>query len=52
MTMLFLLSFIVTALAVLGLAAGWLLGRGPLRGSCGGGACVRACPHCRDGSRP
>lgn len=44
---LFLLSFAVIALAILGLAAGLLLGRGPLRGSCGGNAAVRTCPVCR-----
>ena len=35
-----LLSFIVTILAVLGLAVGVLLGRKPIRGSCGGLSCV------------
>ncbi len=45
----FLLSFAVVLLAVGGLAVGLLLGRGPLRGSCGGNAVVSACPLCRDG---
>ncbi len=46
MTM-FLLSFGVIALAILGLALGLLFGRGPLEGSCGGNAVVRSCPVCR-----
>lgn len=33
---LFLLSFIVIALALFGMAAGVLLGRAPIAGSCGG----------------
>lgn len=44
---LFLLSFAVIVLAILGLAAGVLLGRGPLNGSCGGNAVLRTCPLCR-----
>lgn len=44
---LFLLSFAVIALAILGLGAGLLLGRGPIKGSCGGDAVLRACPQCR-----
>lgn len=44
---LFLLSFAVIALAIVGLGAGLLLGRGPLTGSCGGNAVVTACPLCR-----
>ena len=44
---LFLLSFAVTLLAVLGLGAGLLLGRGPLKGSCGGNAVLKVCPLCR-----
>lgn len=46
---LFLLSFAVVALAILGLAAGVLLGRGPLKGSCGGDSVLRACPLCKPG---
>lgn len=42
----FLLSFAVTLLAVLGLSAGLLLGRGPLKGSCGGNTVLKACPLC------
>jgi len=45
---LFLLSFAVIGLAVLGLGIGALAGRGPLRGSCGGNAVVRMCPLCRE----
>ena len=49
---LFLLSFAVIGLAILGLGIGALLGRGPLKGSCGGNAVVSACPMCRkDGER-
>lgn len=50
--MIFVLSFVVVALAVLGLAAGLLLGRGPLRGSCGGNAVLRLCALCRRGDAP
>ena len=46
---LFVLSFAVIVLAILGLGAGALLGRGPLKGSCGGDAVVNACPLCRAG---
>ena len=46
---LFVLSFVVILLAILGLGAGVLLGRGPLKGSCGGDAVLKACPLCRPG---
>ncbi len=46
---LFLLSFVVIGLAILGLGAGVLLGRAPLRGSCGGNAVLKSCPLCRPG---
>ena len=46
---LFLLSFAVIAVAILGLGAGVLLGREPLRGSCGGNAVLKSCPLCRTG---
>lgn len=46
---LFLLSFAVIGLAILGLAVGILLGRGPLKGSCGGNAVIKLCPLCRPG---
>ena len=48
---LFLLSFGVIALAIVGLAAGLLLGRGPLPGSCGGNAVLSICALCRRGAR-
>lgn len=44
---LFLLSFAVIVLAILGLGAGVLLGRGPIEGSCGGNAVLKSCPLCR-----
>lgn len=48
---LFLLSFVVIALALLGLSAGALLGRRPLQGSCGGDAVLKTCPLCRSNER-
>lgn len=45
----FLLSFAVILLAILGLAVGSLMGRGPLNGSCGGNAVLKSCPLCRRG---
>ena len=42
----FLLGFVVFALAFAGLGAGLLLGRGPLRASCGGDPAVRRCQAC------
>lgn len=44
--MLFVLTFVVLALAILGLGVGLLLGRGPLQGSCGGNAVVKVCAAC------
>ncbi len=48
--MIFVVSFLVVTLAVLGMAAGVLLGRRPIAGSCGGlggggacAACTRPC---------
>ncbi len=35
------LAFIIILLAVIGLATGTLLGRGPIKGSCGRLACVK-----------
>ncbi len=48
---LFLLSFVVIALALLGLSAGALLDRRPLQGSCGGDAVLKTCPLCRSNER-
>jgi hypothetical protein len=45
----FLLSFALIGLAIAGLAVGVMVGRAPLRGSCGGVACkgasCEACPR-------
>jgi hypothetical protein len=49
---LFLLSFAVIALAILGLAAGVLLGRKPPTGSCGGNTVLKKCPLCRPEGDP
>ena len=46
---LFLLTFTMTVLAILGLGVGVLLGRAPLKGSCGGNAVLKVCPLCRPG---
>jgi len=45
-----LIVLMIFLLAVCGLATGLLLGRGPVRGSCGGRSCLKnfdcaACPH-------
>ncbi len=56
----FVLSFVVVALAVTGMALGVLAGRDGIRGSCGGaggcGACQRPCrhrpPHRSESRRP
>lgn len=50
--MVFWLSLFVILLAIAGLAAGLLLGRGPLRGSCGGDAVVQTCASCRREAPP
>jgi len=54
----FVLAFVLIALSVLGMAAGVLLGRAPIAGSCGGlgagtacAACTRPCPR-RSQGRP
>ena len=43
----FIVSFIVFALAIAGLAIGILFGRGGLRPSCGGDSLLRRCGVCR-----
>ena len=48
---LFILSFVVFAIAIAGLALGLMLGRGPLRSSCGGDSLVRLCGICRGKER-
>lgn len=45
---LFLFSFVFFALAVLGMAVSVLVGRSPIRGSCGGVPGGGACEHCRE----
>jgi hypothetical protein len=44
----FILSLCIIALALLGLALGLLIGRGPVQGSCGGLSCGKtlACEGC------
>jgi hypothetical protein len=43
----FLMSFVIIALAILGMAVGVLLGRRPIAGSCGGlGQLGLACDSC------
>jgi hypothetical protein len=44
----FLLSFLIVGLAMLGLAVGVLAGRRPIKGGCGGNA---DCPDCAGGGR-
>jgi hypothetical protein len=49
----FILTLVIVLASVAGLAVGVLLGRAPLRGSCGGIACVKgggcaACQRHRD----
>ena len=44
--MLFLSSFVIILLAILGLGTGLLLGRGPLPGSCGGDGVIDTCALC------
>jgi len=49
--MLFLVTFLVFLLSVTGLALGVLVGRQPLRGSCGGGACASCKGRCENSDR-
>ena len=48
------LVFLIVTISVVGLAIGVLLGRAPLRGSCGAGVCTRAvkCPGCHRNTEP
>jgi hypothetical protein len=52
------LAVIVVSLSVLGLAAGAIMGREPIKGSCGGVACIKGadCAACakrdEEGARP
>lgn len=47
----FLLAFGLMLLSIIGLALGVLAGRAPLKGSCGGVACLKGlnCGGCRKG---
>ncbi len=47
----FALSFFVIVLAIVGLSLGTMLGRGPLRGSCGGDEAISVCPICTKGEK-
>ena len=44
-----LLAFLIVLLAIVGLAIGVLAGRAPIKGSCGGLACVKGvdCSACK-----
>ncbi len=44
---LFLISFAVIGLVIVGSSAGLLLGRPPLRSGCGGDPVLQRCPICR-----
>ena len=48
------LVFLIVMISVAGLAIGVLLGRAPLRGSCGDGVCTRTvkCPGCHRTTEP
>jgi len=53
--MTFILTFAIMLASITGLAVGVLLGRAPIRGSCGGMACVEGaecatCPAHRNGA--
>lgn len=43
------LTFIITGLAIVGLAVGVIAGRGPIKGSCGGLTCHKgiSCSVCK-----
>jgi hypothetical protein len=45
----FVLTLVIVLASIAGLAAGVLLGRAPLRGSCGGIACLKSggCTACK-----
>ena len=49
--MVWLLTFLLFLLAVLGLAVGVLMGREPLRGSCGGSGCGVCGSSCKKSYR-
>lgn len=49
---LFLLTFGIILIAMIGLAIGVLVGRKPLSGSCGGNALVHMCPVCKKDDSP
>lgn len=49
----FILTFIILLLAIIGLAIGIMTGREPIKGSCGGLACVKGidCGICKAGQK-
>lgn len=49
---LFLFTFGIIAIAMIGLAIGVLVGRKPLSGSCGGNAVIQMCPVCKKDDTP
>ena len=49
---LFLVTFFIMALAVMGMAVGVMFGRTPIAGSCGGLNAVNGSGECRSCSRP
>lgn len=46
----FLITFLIILISITGLALGVFFGRGPIKGSCGGIACIKSlrCGLCRN----
>ena len=51
---LFIMTFAIVLVAIAGLAVGVLAGRAPIKGSCGGLACLKGmdCGACKAGRAP